>query len=127
MLRLLTLALPFAPAEALGPGEHTRTLASGGLERTYLVHVPRSYDGKRPYPVVLVFHGGGSNARQWIPFCGLDGKADRAGFIAVYPNGTGKVIQGYEVLGWNGGPRRPGGDGPEANKVDDVGFTGALL
>jgi polyhydroxybutyrate depolymerase len=128
MLALLTtLTLALAPASPLAPGDHTRTMNVGGLERSYLVHVPPSCDGRKPCPVVLVFHGGGSNAKQWAPFCGLNEKADRAGFLVVYPNGTGHVVQGHEVFGWNGGPRRPGGGDPERDKVDDVGFTRALL
>src|SRR4051812_23112435 len=107
MLSLLILSLLAAGPDARGPGDFTRTLTVGGLERTYLVHVPKSYDGSRPFPVVLVFHGGGSNAKQWVPFCGLNDTADKNGFIAVYPNGTGKTIQGYEIFGWNGGPHRP--------------------
>jgi polyhydroxybutyrate depolymerase len=63
----------------------------------------------------------------WAPLCGLTEKAAKAGIIVVYPNGTGKTIefqgQKYEVFGWNGGPRQRGGD----NKVDDAGFTRALL
>jgi polyhydroxybutyrate depolymerase len=127
MFPVLILTLVVARSDALGPGDHTRRLTVGGRERSYLVHVPGSYDGSKPYPVVLVFHGGGSNAKQWMPFCGLNETADKAGFIAVYPDGTGKTIQGYEVFGWNGGPRRPGGGDPAQNGVDDVGFTRALL
>jgi polyhydroxybutyrate depolymerase len=127
MLPLLALTLPFTAADTLAPGDHTRTLIVGGLKRTYLVHVPPSYDGHKPHPVVLVFHGGGSNAKQWVPFCGFNNTADRAGSIAVYPNGTGQVVQGYEVLGWNGGPRRPGAGDPERDRVDDVEFTRAML
>jgi len=101
MLLLLTVALTVARIDHLGPGDHTRTLAWGGKERRYALHVPRSYDGRKSYPVVLVFHGGGSNAKQWMPFCGLNQTADRAGFLAVYPNGTGKTIQGYKGLSKN--------------------------
>ena len=54
---------PKVEPEALGPGDHTRTLQVDGRERSYLVHVPPQYDPKKPTPVVLVFHGGGSNAR----------------------------------------------------------------
>ena len=128
MLTLLVLAVVSVQADALGPGDHTRSLTVGGLKRTYVIHVPKSYDGRKPVPVVLVFHGGGSNAEAWVPFCGLNDKADRAGFIAVYPNGTGKTIEGYGgVFGWNGGSRRPGGNDPKQNSVDDVAFTRAML
>lgn len=128
MLPLLMMVLGLAPGDALGPGDHARTLVAGGRERSYLVHVPKSYDGRKPYAVVLVYHGGGSNARQVESFCGLDAKGEEAGFIAVYPDGTGRTIEGYGgVLTWNGGPRRPGGGDAEQNKVDDVAFTRALL
>ena len=36
----------------LKPGDHTRTLKVDGRDRSYLVHVPKKYDGKKPMPVV---------------------------------------------------------------------------
>ena len=57
--------------EPLGPGDHTRTLEHDGRTRTYIVHVPPKYDPKQPTPVVLAFHGGGSNAEQ-MHFHGTD-------------------------------------------------------
>jgi polyhydroxybutyrate depolymerase len=121
MLPLLILALSAAPADSVGPGDHTRTLTVGDRKRTYLVHVPKSYDGKKPYPVVLIYHGGGSNAAQMVRFSGLSEKADKAGFLAVYPNGTGR-LEG--VLTFNGGNCCAYA---AMNNVDDVGFTNALL
>jgi poly(3-hydroxybutyrate) depolymerase len=38
-------------------GHATRTLAGN---RTYLLHVPPEYDGRKALPVVLSFHGGES-------------------------------------------------------------------
>jgi polyhydroxybutyrate depolymerase len=116
-----------AQTNNLGIGEHDRILTVGGLKRTYLVHVPNSYDGTEPYPVVLGFHGGGSDAKQFVFYSGLNETADRENFIAVYPNGTGETIQGYGVFIWNGGSRQPGGTDPNLAKVDDVEFTKALL
>lgn len=127
-LPLLATVLVIAPpAPPLGPGNHSRTLEWESSKRTYNVHVPPTYDARRPTPVVLVYHGGGSNANQWIPFCGLNKTADEKGFIAVYPDGTGKVVEGYQIFGWNGGPRRPGGGKPELDRVDDVDFTRAMI
>src|SRR5205085_5504790 len=74
----LSVDQPVAQASALSSGDHTRTITVGGLKRSYHVHVPKSYDGSRRFPVVLVFHGGGSSAKQWIPFCGLNETADKA-------------------------------------------------
>jgi polyhydroxybutyrate depolymerase len=96
-------------ADSLGPGDHTRNLTVGKLNRRFLVHIPPKYDPKQPTPVVLIFHGGGSNAEQMVSFCGLNKKADEAGFIAVYPSGTGRL---EKLLTFN---------------VDDVEFTRRLL
>ncbi len=108
-------------AEPLGPGDHTRTLQHDGRTRSNIVHVPPRYDSKQPTPVVLAFHGGGSNADQMVRFCGLNEKADKEGFIAVYPNGTGRLER---MLTWNGGNCCAYA---MWNKVDDVGFTRSLL
>jgi polyhydroxybutyrate depolymerase len=105
----------------LKPGNHTRTLEVDRRSRTYLIHVPASYDGSKPYPVVLVFHGGASNAEQMVRFCGLNDKADQAGFLVVYPEGTG---QRDRLLTWNGGNCC---GYAMLNRVDDVGFVRALL
>jgi polyhydroxybutyrate depolymerase len=121
MLPLAFFALAGAQADALGPGDHSRTLAVGERQRTYLVHIPNSYDGTKRYPVVLAYHGGGSNAEQMIRFSGLNATADKAGFIVVYPNGTGR---GAKLLTWNGG--NCCGYATE-NNVDDVALTRALL
>jgi poly(3-hydroxybutyrate) depolymerase len=41
VLALAVLALGVAPARAqLAPGDYERTLSFGGLQRSYLVHVP---------------------------------------------------------------------------------------
>lgn len=105
----------------LAPGDHARTLQHAGRNRSYLVHVPPRYDGQRPTPVVLAFHAAGTNASMLVCSCGLNEKADQEGFIAVYPNGTGRWKR---RLTWNGG--HCCGYASKRN-VDDVGFTCAML
>jgi hypothetical protein len=77
------------PPQPLGPGDHTRTLAVGGQEQTYLVHIPKGYDPKKHTPVVLALHGAAMNGSMMVWFSGLNKKSDKAGFIMVYPSGTG--------------------------------------
>jgi polyhydroxybutyrate depolymerase len=90
---IFLLAFPWtigaAEPDKLAPGDHTRTLQVDSQTRSYLVHVPPKYDSANPTPVVLIFHGAGMNASMMQRFSGMNGKADEAGFIAVYPNGTG--------------------------------------
>lgn len=122
MLPTLTmLAILMTQPAALGPGDHTRTIEVDKRSRTYLVHVPPKYDSKKPSPVVLAFHGGGSNAEQMVKFCGLNETADKHGFVVVYPSGTGRL---EKLLTFNGGNCC---GYAMTNKVDDVGFTKVLL
>ena len=67
MLLLLVLHLVGIQADDLGPGDHTRSLTwtSGAAPTSSTSR--QSYDGSKPVPVVLVFHGGGSNAEQMVP------------------------------------------------------------
>jgi polyhydroxybutyrate depolymerase len=115
------MTLLLAQGDPLTPGDHTRTLEVDSRTRTYLMHVPPKHDPKKPAPVVLVFHGGASNAEQMVRFCGLNETADRHGFLVVYPSGTGRM---KTALTWNGGNCC---GYAMLNKVDDVAFTRALL
>jgi len=97
-----------------------RTLSHGGYERRYLVHLPPSYDGRQPLPVVLAFHGGGGNAEVQRTQSQMNAVADKHGFIVVYPDGTGRL----RLLTWNAGTCC----GYAVRKgVDDVGFVSALI
>jgi polyhydroxybutyrate depolymerase len=111
-----------ACAAALAPGDYDFALTYQNLYRNYLVHVPPLAAGKRPLPVVLMFHGGGSTAEVVRSYTRLDRAADRDGYIAVYPNGSSGFNGRF--LTWNAGNCC----GPAALlQIDDVGFTLAVL
>jgi len=107
----------------LTPGDYEFSLTHGDRIRTYLLHVPPHAAAGKPLPVVLVFHGGGGNAKGQKAWCGLDGIADQEGFLAVYPNGTGR-FSNQRLLTWNAGTCC---GYARARAVDDVGFVIALL
>src|SRR5947209_10603044 len=93
------------------------TIFSGGLTRTYLLHVPSGYRASSSAAVVLDFHGHGSNATQQEHRSGMSLLADQQGFLAVYPQG---VFGPDGWTGWATGPRnRP--------QVNDVLFVSDLL
>lgn len=118
---LVLAALGDVKPDPLKPGDHTRTVEVGKQRRSYLVHVPPGYNGTKAVPVILAFHGGGSNPQQMVKFCGLNDKADKEGFVVVYPNGSGRLAS---VRTWNAG--NCCGYAQE-QKVDDVAFVRTLL
>jgi polyhydroxybutyrate depolymerase len=111
---LATTVLSVIP---LAPGDHVRSLTIGNLARSYAVHVPPTYDPGRPTPVVLALHAAAMNGASMARFCGLNETADRAGFVVVYPNGTGSTPF---FLYWDAG-------GVRGRPSDDVGFVAKLL
>jgi polyhydroxybutyrate depolymerase len=118
LLSSLVLAVVLASSPKFTPGNHHYTLQVDGEERSYFVHVPPQYDGKKSFPVVLAFHGAETNGIIMAIHTGLNQKADEAGFIAVYPNGTGKS---QLCLTWNvGWPENP-------TRSDDIAFVRKLL
>ena len=78
--------------------QNGKATTSRWYDRPYIIHLPASYDGTLPFPVVIDLHGGGGNAEGARamtcpggnlddPGC-LDRVADCNGFITVYPDGT---------------------------------------
>ncbi|HYD19015.1 MAG TPA: PHB depolymerase family esterase [Patescibacteria group bacterium] len=87
------------------------------------MHVPKDLEGKPGLPVMMVLHGGGGNAKGMQVMTGMDGVADKNGFIAVYPEGYGSpMIDSMRT--WNAGTCC----GAAVRKdVDDVGYIGAVI
>jgi polyhydroxybutyrate depolymerase len=113
----LLVALLGLHAAPLPPGDHVRTLKIGDRSRSYSVHVPPSYDARRPTPVVLAFHAAAMNGAMMARFCGLGEKADRSSFVVVFADGTGSTPL---FLYWDAG-------GVRGRPSDDVGYVAKLL
>ncbi len=106
----------------LAAGDHNIELRHDGLQRRYIVHVPPRAAG-RQLPVMLALHGGGGSGAQFQRENRLDPVADREGFLAVYPDGTGRLSG--RLLTWNSGVHCCGWAREHA--VDDTGFLVAVL
>jgi polyhydroxybutyrate depolymerase len=97
------------------------TIVHGPLHRTFLLHIPSSYNSANPTPLVIALHGGGSPG--WYTFeqaTQLSSKSNSGGFLLVYPEG----IKVAGVRAWNGGGCC---SFAVTAKVDDVGFINALI
>lgn len=64
----------------------TKNIKVDGLERTYHIQIPSSYNGKEPLPVIFILHGGGGTGKEIMKYTGFDKLAEKYGFIAVYPD-----------------------------------------
>jgi polyhydroxybutyrate depolymerase len=99
-------------------GNTTWTISTSSGNRTALVHIPPGYDPTQATPVVLNFHGYSGSPTQEEGLTMMDASSDAAGFVLVYPQGTGVLPS------WNAGACC--GTAAQSN-LDDVGFVGSLL
>ncbi|WP_369218418.1 alpha/beta hydrolase family esterase, partial [Streptomyces flavofungini] len=90
----------------------TRTVTVDGVRRTYLLHVPASYDPRTPTPLVLSFHGHGRTADYQERLTGMSG----LDALVAYPQGMAGT-DGKSA--WQGAPY--------SADVDDIAFTRALI
>jgi polyhydroxybutyrate depolymerase len=102
------------------------SLEHGGERRTYLLHVPPSYQKGKPIPMVINLHGGGGTAEGQQNSSRMDVTADREGFLVAYPMGTGKSILGHVFGTFNAG-RCCGPSKASEGNVDDVGFIRKVI
>lgn len=114
------------PFPVVKPGTYDRDLQAGGLERTYLIHIPACFQEGIALPLVLMFHGGGGQARVVSQDTGWIEKSEEACFLVVFPNGVPEdpdqpaSFSGNPQL-WNDGSGRFNQD------IDDVDFIEELI
>jgi polyhydroxybutyrate depolymerase len=104
-------------ASTLVAGDQSLSLEHDGVERSYLVHVPRDLDPASPAALVVDMHGLTSSATQQAALSGWRRKADQEGFIVAHPQGLD--------ASWNGGDLCCGTSQSEG--VDDEGFIRAMV
>ncbi|MDY6790212.1 MAG: PHB depolymerase family esterase [Thermodesulfobacteriota bacterium] len=112
-------------------GNHIFSISADGLERRYVIHVPQGYNSGKKMPVVIMFHGGGGTARAAMRKTGWAEKADKEGFLAVFPEGTapdsarpGRFRDNPQT--WNDGSKRFS-VGAVRRDVADVAFVTQLI
>lgn len=93
--------------------------ASLGVEKGYVVYLPRGYDdGAARFPVVYLLHGLGGNEGNWVAHGGLAETANRLDLpaIVVMPDGDdGFYVNGHQKADYAAClTRKPPWDGAEA-------------
>lgn len=106
------------PDPVPGPGLYGRAILSGGLQRSYLLHVPAGWSAGADLPLVLAFHGAGSDPTNLRTVSGLGAVADELDFLVAYPEAaTGD---------WNTECLECGSDAV-VDEIDDLGLVSDLV
>lgn len=120
--RLQDAARAAVQSPAVAGTEQTVVLDHGGRDRRYLLHVPPRAANGGDMPLLVVLHGGGGSGEQVRETTGLAEAAVRAGFVVVFPDGTGPLRT--RLLTWNSGGIPVYA---EEHDVDDVAFLRAVV
>ncbi len=104
------------PSPALQPGDSMQTVQVGGSTRSYVLHVPPAYDGTRPAPLLLDFHGLTTSGAFERMNSAYPAQTDPEGAIMAFPSG----LAGPSGAAWNIGPCC-------VANVDDVAFAKAVV
>ncbi|MCI4676707.1 esterase [Mycolicibacterium litorale] len=107
---LIVCGVVAPPVSANPPG----ALTFGGLQRTYVLHVPPGLD--HPAGLVISLHGAGQTGTDQAALTSFNAIADQRGFVVAYPDGID--------FSWADGR---GASVPDRDGVDDVGFLATLI
>jgi len=79
--------LPAAQSPPGGASHETDFTTSDGTARTYLIHIPSSYDKNTAVPLIFSFHGHGKNSSEQEGLSQFSNEQFNPNGIAVYPQG----------------------------------------
>lgn len=72
-------------------------IESSGVQREFLLHIPETYQHGVSIPLVLNFHGAGSDMERYVASTEMNEKADDAGFIAIHPQAFGNPFASWFI------------------------------
>lgn len=112
----MTAAEPEFYTHETVPGDYVKKVDVDGRTRDFRVHIPAAYDGTRPLPLILVFHGSSADAGVIERETSFDHLGDSLGAFIVYPQGLHR--------GWNIGECCRYSF---VHRVDEAAFVSAIL
>ena len=109
-------APPSCVIPALSPGDSTQTVQVGSVSRSFVLHVPKSFDGTKLVPLIVDLHGLGSSGMTELQSSPYPAITDPEGVVMAFPDG----LKGPLGTAWDLGPCC-------VASVDDVSFVRALV
>ena len=98
---------------------NTQSIIHDGINREYVLYIPKSYDGVSEVPMLINFHGFGGSASEFMSYVDMRSLAESDTFILVYPQGS--CLDGYSH--WNACPSV----GDNKSTADDFGFVESMI
>ena len=98
------------------PGDTDRTIQVGGDMRSYVLHIPDSYTGLTPSPLLFDFHMSNGSGPNQLSNSIYPPVTDSEGVVMAFPSG----LSDSRGTAWNIGPCC-------VEDVDDVAFTRAMI
>ena len=96
-----------------------QSIVHDGINREYILYIPKSYDGKSAAPMLFNFHGFGGTASEFVNYADMRALAETDTFILVYPQGSCSNDYSH----WN--PCPTGGD--NKSNANDLGFVESMI
>ncbi len=85
------------------PGKTSvQSINVAGLDRSYLLRVPKSYDSSKAYPLIISHHGWGGTSSSDERGSGLSDIAEQEGFIVAFLQGWADNPNRGSWGSWNG-------------------------
>jgi polyhydroxybutyrate depolymerase len=110
-----SMAVPVTcPGTKLAAGDSNGSVQVGSATRNYILHVPASYTGMTPVPLVTDWHPILFNGAFEESVSNYKAKSDKEGFIVVWPDGIDNAWNVADCC-------------TTSRTVDDVGFARALI
>ena len=106
-------------SESCYSNNNAQTIIHDGINREYVLYIPKSYDGTSAVPLMLNFHGFGGSASDYMNYADMRSVAESDTFILVYPQGSCSDGSSH----WN--PCPVGGD--NKSTADDIGFVESMI
>jgi polyhydroxybutyrate depolymerase len=110
----------FFVAQALWAQETKEKVTVDGVDRTFMVRLPKGYSAQQHYPVVILLHGMNQDADDMERLTRFDELADKDGIIAVYPF----ALHGRWNVGVQPQERPPMTTGPGRHRRYGGGYPG---